>query len=125
VATPEQIELRKKWVSALRSGEYRQGRGALVDDLDGPLSHCCLGVACDVMGIPLVRQAGGCLQYVDPDDGIGEWGWLTPSVMRRLGLRTSLGGISGDRTLAKLNDEGKSFSEIADIIESEPEGLFE
>jgi hypothetical protein len=26
--------------------------------------------------------------------------------------------------LAHLNDEGHTFSEIADIIESEPEGLF-
>lgn len=39
----------KLWIDALRSGEYKQGRGALVtnDRLDG-FSHCCLGVACEV-----------------------------------------------------------------------------
>jgi hypothetical protein len=35
-------ELRDKWVSALRSGEYVQGTGALYNPRD--CSYCCLGV---------------------------------------------------------------------------------
>lgn len=35
-------ELRDKWVSALRSGEYAQGTGALYNLCDE--SYCCLGV---------------------------------------------------------------------------------
>jgi len=39
--TKQQI---KKWVRALRSGEYSQTTGQLQDDR----GHCCLGVACEV-----------------------------------------------------------------------------
>lgn len=39
--TKEQIE---QWVSALRSGKYKQTKGALQNQ-DG---YCCLGVACDL-----------------------------------------------------------------------------
>lgn len=34
----------KKWVQALRSGEYKQGKDALRDND----KFCCLGVACEV-----------------------------------------------------------------------------
>lgn len=34
----------KKWIAALRSGEYEQTRGALNDEN----GFCCLGVACDL-----------------------------------------------------------------------------
>ena len=38
----------KKWTKALRSGNYDQGTGTLLDD-----GHfCCLGVACDIVGVP-------------------------------------------------------------------------
>ncbi len=40
-------ELRKKWIEALRSGKYKQGRNALRPDED---CYCCLGVLCDVSG---------------------------------------------------------------------------
>lgn len=36
----------KLWVEALRSGDYRQGRKALMSADDG--GYCCLGVACCV-----------------------------------------------------------------------------
>lgn len=38
--------LKAKWIEALRSGEYKQGYGALRDDDD---TFCCLGVLCDVI----------------------------------------------------------------------------
>lgn len=39
--------LKAKWLEALRSGKYKQGRGKLrsVDD-----EFCCLGVLCDISG---------------------------------------------------------------------------
>ena len=40
-------ELKTKWIEALRSGKYNQGRRALVTNQG---SYCCLGVLCDVMG---------------------------------------------------------------------------
>ena len=38
-----------KWLKALRSGKYKQGRGALCQiDKKGNESFCCLGVLCDM-----------------------------------------------------------------------------
>lgn len=42
---------KKEWTIALRSGKYPQGRRRLL----GPEGYCCLGVACVVLGIPLVE----------------------------------------------------------------------
>lgn len=45
--TPQQKKNLKKWIKALRSGKYVQGRGTLERTLaDGSKQHCCLGVAC-------------------------------------------------------------------------------
>lgn len=43
----EQREHRRDWVKALRSGQYKQGRGYLRSYRD---QYCCLGVACDLSG---------------------------------------------------------------------------
>ena len=37
-------EVKKKWVDALRSGEYAQGRSSLRDHDE----YCCLGVLCEL-----------------------------------------------------------------------------
>jgi hypothetical protein len=42
-------ELKKRWVEALRSGWYRQGRGCLRRNNKGADEHCCLGVLCDLV----------------------------------------------------------------------------
>lgn len=34
----------RKWVEALRSGEYKQTIG----ELQNNVGHCCLGVACEI-----------------------------------------------------------------------------
>lgn len=112
--TEEQKILRKKWVEALRSGEYNQCRGSLKDGT----GYCCLGVACEVFGM-VPDYKNGMFRY---------WGnasWLPPIVKEAFGLNTCFGDFN-DKTqsLTVLNDNGKSFAEIADIIESEPEGLF-
>jgi len=42
---------KKKWLKALRSGVYKQTSGRLLDiDTDDVKRHCCLGVACKVVG---------------------------------------------------------------------------
>lgn len=38
-------EIKQKWVAALRSGNYRQGKGKLRTHDD---RFCCLGVLCDI-----------------------------------------------------------------------------
>lgn len=100
----------KKWVATLRSGEYKQTKGRLADDF----GHCCLGVACE-----LAIEAGVINSYHK------EKGSLPSLVKDWLGLRHWSGRYQGEnRFLANDNDRGQSFSQIADIIESEPEGLF-
>ena len=43
------VAFKKKWVKALRSGKYKQGRCRLYNPETD--SYCCLGVACRVVGI--------------------------------------------------------------------------
>lgn len=42
-----------QWITALRSGEYKQGKGYLKVDNE----YCCLGVYCDVNKIPHDQDA--------------------------------------------------------------------
>lgn len=120
-------EARKLWVAALRSGKYRQTRSALCRvDEDGGRSYCCLGVPCDLyqkyVGGLEERQNDGCVSY-DGNQSI-----LPIKVVQWLGLNDRGGDLLGKHNSAAslwlLNDfKGMSLSEIADVIESEPEGL--
>ena len=100
----------KKWVEALRSGKYGQATGVLCRND----SYCCLGVLCVVCieeGIKIERVG-------DLFDGHSA---VTPGkAVRAAGLCTPLGAYESN-CLSSLNDSGK---EIADVIESEPKGLF-
>jgi hypothetical protein len=119
--TPEERkELRAKWVAALRSGEYQQGSERL--HRDG--RFCCLGVACDILakrGHCRWENIGNSLRaWVDKSASIF---WMPDRAAELFGLRDTSGAYAGG-TLVGLNDCGKTFAEIADIIESEPDGLF-
>ena len=122
IYTPEeQKENRKKWVDALRLGEYKQAKQALKTD-EG---YCCLGVACDISGLGewqdihyAVMNSNGVLKR----SAVG----LPVPVMSSLGLSFQDGSWGFDdkvQSLSKLNDQGATFEEIANIIESEPENL--
>ena len=48
-------KFKEAWIKALKSGNYVQGAGSLMDNTDNPSStptYCCLGVACSVAGVP-------------------------------------------------------------------------
>ncbi len=45
----KQKELRRKWVEALRSGDYIQTHGFLEKKTHGIKENCCLGVLCHVL----------------------------------------------------------------------------
>lgn len=119
----------KKWVKALRSGEYAQGRDVLVTVGKQYDKFCCLGVACELyqqeVGTLRVEEVGYELSYN------GNSFSLPPVVKRWLGLRTDDGQVKVKKEkdqkldLVHLNDNQRwSFRRIADFIESEPEGLF-
>ncbi|HTV69288.1 MAG TPA: hypothetical protein VMF90_12195 [Rhizobiaceae bacterium] len=103
---------RRKWVEALRSEKYRQTDSTLFNDG----AYCCLGVACVIAGLEDHDIAG--IGNLSPFDSVREF----------YGIRDEDGGfystVDGHASLVDANDEGVSFSEIAGIIESEPEGLF-
>ena len=108
MSKPNKVNLRK-WVEALRSGKYKQTRGAL---RDGD-AFCCLGVACDISGTG--KWSGGAFhgsRIVMPRVVVG---WL--------GLDDSDPELSSPlrrnkRTASEFNDESKlTFAEIADAIE--------
>ena len=106
----------KTWVEALRSGKYKQGTGQLRYEEE----FCCLGVACDLYDASRWEtDKDGELTFMD------EMSVLPIKVMDWLGLEYDDGAFNGDdNSLVTMNDRGKTFNDIADIIESEPQGLF-
>jgi hypothetical protein len=91
---------KRKWIDALRSGKYKQGKGRLKTE-DAILltnKHCCLGVACEI-GI------------TNPQNNF--------SLINNSGLCNPTEFITLDMQyyLSTLNDEGQTFEEIANYIE--------
>ena len=111
-------EVKELWLKALRSGDYKQGKGALRSDdtsLRSDDTYCCLGVLCDLFpGDEWAMEEGEWLMG-------SEASYLPPSVMEWAGLdehvpRVPLGGRMV--SLALVNDTGRPFEEIADLIEA-------
>lgn len=107
----------KKWVEALESGEYDQTFGTLENEC----GYCCLGVACKIYehdtGAKLAKNNIGYYAGHDLSSGfkvVKDW----------LGLVDSCGVYGLGWLLSEANDSGRSFAEIAEIIKSEPKGLF-
>ena len=130
----------QSWVDALRSGRFEQGQTALHRERPGETdTFCCLGVACQ-----LAIEAGVDVEVtrVESDERVcygdlgGSPSYLPKPVQEWLGLASSSGDYYevadeddeegyDKNTLASRNDHDADFDEIADIIEAEPEGLFE
>lgn len=108
------VAFKRKWVNALRSGEYEQGTDHLMQmDDDGNKTFCCLGVAMDITGN-------------SPDDE----GTIDNTIHSTKGIPACLIGACDDnplvQKLVKMNDgdswgdvkkEPKSFKQIAAYID--------
>lgn len=104
---------RDKWVAALESGDYKQGRATL---FDGD-KHCCLGVKAEIDGCKFIKERnsfaieGGYYSQQLPqlyERGLGE-----------LGHFRSFELYCDNRSycsLAELNDSIFDFKDIAHII---------
>lgn len=117
IETPTQIDkprLRREWVDALRSGEFKQGKRFL----QHKDKYCCLGVAC------VIAERHGVL--IDRDEIQIRGSLMQRPALDALGLRTAMGGYgdSSGETLIYLNDNNEPFSTIADIIEAHADTLF-
>lgn len=141
VRTKMNPEIKDKWLTALRSGEYRQGQNVLKQqhgENDTP-QYCCLGVLCDIAvkeGLDItVRDiheedeaaekqvwefgTSDSLSHELLPDAVMEWAGMDsdnptvydPSARAEDQLRAT--------DIATLNDNGISFEDIADVIEAE------
>lgn len=132
-------DVRAAWVAALRSGEYKQGHGALCQDdpreggKDGKL-YCCLGVLAE-----LAAKAGivSPAKKEEEEEGVsvrwlyssksGDYSSFLSREMRKwAGIEDRDPTVtihSRSVPLSKLNDElGYTFDDIADVIEADGAG---
>jgi len=107
-------KVKKKWLKALRSGEYKQTKN-LLKNKD---KYCCLGVLCDIHSI----ENNGKWELNDDGEYIylGRFGQLPEEVMKWASLNTNDVKYKGKKeSLMMANDNGYSFKQIANIIESQ------
>lgn len=125
-------QVKEKWVAALRSGEYQQGNNSLRSNQ----GFCCLGVLCDLYA----KEHSQDWEYVNAyseqnTKAKDSWSFqeetqfLPEKVMNWAQLEDNNpeveildkdGNLIQHEILSMMNDDGVSFSIIADVIE---EGL--
>jgi hypothetical protein len=140
-------EIKERWLAALRSGDYIQGKSRLTTIFPDPGTgtseerDCCLGVLCKVMEVPSqimtsTRDADiqmrlyangpapGITKFylpmlVQQAAGLEENPVLPESVFNLFPALRNYGLDSRDtQTLADLNDVDVPFALIADVIEA-------
>ena len=122
-------ERRKLWVAALRSGDYQQGQGFLCSLENDKPYYCCLGIAIEVF-INCGGQVDKRQEYIKEKKGVVyrydyETFHLPRCVQDWLGIKTFNATYgNGETSLERLNDDYKTFLEIAEFIEASPAGLF-
>lgn len=118
--------LQTAWLEALESGKYEQGHHYLKRN-----SHyCCLGVLCELVGLPFDEKDGGFVSQTGLAVGALPYGTETQA-----GLRGRYGSFKFTRDfgegrnasgLADMNDDlSASFAEIAAYIRHDPHNVFE
>ena len=123
-------EVKQKWIGALRSGKYEQGS----EKLRSVSGYCCLGVLCDLYAQEHNVEwefRGNEETNLQPQDYwyFGDQSEFLPeSVMEwaELNLYNPLLRVEDNdemfevnEEVSTLNDEGYSFSTIADLIEAQ------
>lgn len=99
------MDMKQKWLEALRSGQYSQTKGTLKSS-EG---YCCLGVF-------LSAVVGEEPPVCDVDDETGNI-YEGPEEMYET-CRDYIPGIVFRKGI-EMNDQGKTFLDIADMIEEE------
>ena len=97
-----------KWVEALRSGKYKQGRKALKTSThDGIFHYCCLGVLAEILDPDEWENKTHPVEGVSEYWHRGDMSFLDPDTL----------DMDIQEELAHKNDIGTSFEEIARLIE--------
>lgn len=112
--------VKDKWVAALKSGKYKQGRG----QLNGENGYCCLGVLCEVFiaegGVLSVRHLSRVTEYN------GETKYPPAPVLHWAGIRSISGMASGaNYSVAAVNDSNswQGFTPSIEYIEQHWENM--
>lgn len=108
-------ELKDRWTTKLRSGDYQQGKGALRRRGKGRDLFCCLGVLCEI-----AVEDGQVHLLEQPEVVGGNYIYNEDAGVLPMGLEAWSGITSPDQRqeLMDMNDEkGKTFLEIADWID--------
>jgi len=96
----------QKWIKALRSGKYKQGKHRLRTAKTG--GYCCLGVACSV----LAKETGNKTNSFSNHKTLNYSGYLNARGEKLLRIK----GVQA--TLSHMNDsQNYTFEQIADFLE--------
>ena len=112
------------WTTALKSGKYQQTRGKLrrttatIEYIKGdpetkpvPPGMCCLGVLCEISNIDNFKRNDTYIKHdISLPEKVREWA----------GLKSTFGSLGNDInriSLSSMNDEGQTFTEIAEFID--------
>jgi hypothetical protein len=116
-------ELKKAWLDALRSDKYKQGTGALTEIRQEAVYHCCLGVLCELTPSLVSKGTRTLYPNIVRVAYNGNACWLPRAVVdvakldREDPVLPITGHSSPSVTLSSCNDDGMTFSQIADLIE--------
>ena len=114
-------EIADRWIKALRSGKYPQIQGKLRKE-EG---FCCLGVLCDIHDNKQWGDDLGGFSYLSNSGVIPEKVRKWAGMKSRDGSHLPRMGYPErrNRNLSGLNDNGRTFEQIADVIEEHWEEL--
>lgn len=113
-------EIKQKWVTALRSGNYKQTKTML----HAASGYCCLGVLCDIIDpSKWVEKDGDTMAWYSYEGWVG----LLPQSIQEAANIPSNGVLKEEVSfngkthynLVSLNDAGMDFLGIADVIEKQ------
>ena len=110
-------DIANKWTAALRSGQYTQA----TEYLQKSSGFCCLGVLCDLhreqVGGEWAWGPGGGMSYQPGDSDDFDNSLLPVPVRDWAGLR-GVNPEAGGVCLSALNDDGQTFAQLADFIDT-------
>lgn len=104
-------EFATKWVEALRSGDYEQGNGELKTPYKN--NYCCLGVACQIADVKRI-SGRGWIGYKDSH-------FARPNKKIPPLLIGDCNENKFVQQVSSMNDNGKTFTYIANFIEKNVE----
>ena len=97
------VKWKRLWIKALRSGKFKQTERMLHDRK----GYCCLGVLCKVMEPNTKWKSNKEGAYLFEEEQM----FPPARIMKEATLRKP-----SARVLAKMNDKGKTFKQIAAFI---------